>query len=504
MKRKLISLLIMTAMLIAVMPATAESDLEFVTLDWYIGQREPVDKDMVFEGINEMLKEKFNCNVNIHFWYGGEYWDNMRTMITAGQDVGIIGFGNQTALNYIVEANRGAYYPLDELLQTVGKDTYALFPENVWDGMRVNGKIYGIPSKKDNCTIISLKYNVTMAEELGIDMSDVSFDTFDELNDLFYEVKEKRDAAHPEWADIPVCWYTDTAFPYYYQFERTLNHNYSAVFNISGIESIPGYDCDTAINFYDTDEFMELAKLRQRWVADGIQLYDYNGKNELQYTGGVFAWSAWGDVYTDPNAMSPDFEVALITCNRIFSETSSYFNGTAISANCAEPERAMMILNEVNTNPEFATMIRFGLDGVHYTYDDEGKMQFTERYSDPQSRGYYFWYMAPVGNLFIANAPESLTGPDRVMMERINYYNGTAKLADHMGFALNTENVLNEVAACENIISEYQPILMEGKLNSEEEVVQSVNEFREKLKANGVDKITDEAQRQIEEFNASR
>ena len=43
-----------------------------------------------------------------------------------------------------------------------------------------------------------------------------------------------------------------------------------------------------------------------------------------------------------------------------------------------------------------------------------------------------------------------------------------------------------------------------GKLNSQEDVEAYVNEFREQLKANGVDTIVAEVQRQIDEWMAAR
>ena len=55
--------------------------------------------------------------------------------------------------------------------------------------------------------------------------------------------------------------------------------------------------------------------------------------------------------------------------------------------------------------------------------------------------------------------------------------------SDHMGFSFNTENVVNEVAACTNIVMQYQSDIATGKLNSQEDVEAYVNEFREQLKA---------------------
>ena len=243
MKRKLLVVLVIMALCITFVPAIAEEsteELPFVTLDWYFGQTEQPDSQMVNDAINELLLEKFNCNVNMHFWSGNEYWDNMRVMISAGQDVGIIGFGSQTLLDYVTESQRGAYYPLDDMLTTIGADTYALFDDEIWDAMRINGNIYGIPSKKDNGYFISLVYNTTMAEELGIDMDSVEYNSFADWEDVFYEVKEKRDAAHPEWADYPVVWTTNLAYPYYFAFETFFNDSQIAVCNIDGIDCIEG------------------------------------------------------------------------------------------------------------------------------------------------------------------------------------------------------------------------------------------------------------------------
>ena len=170
MKRKLLAILVLLAMCISLAPAMAEEELPFVTIDWYFGQAEQTDAQILNDALNEILLEKFNCNVNMHFWSGDEYWDNMRVMISSGQDVGIIGFGSQTKLDYVTESQRGAYYPLDDLLTTIGADTYALFDEEIWEAMRINGNIYGIPSLKDNGYFISHVYFATMSEEMGIDM----------------------------------------------------------------------------------------------------------------------------------------------------------------------------------------------------------------------------------------------------------------------------------------------------------------------------------------------
>lgn len=73
-----------------------------------------------------------------------------------------------------------------------------------------------------------------------------------------------------------------------------------------------------------------------------------------------------------------------------------------------------------------------------------------------------------------------------------------------MGFVLDQDKIVNEVAACTNVVSEYQNELVYGQGASQEETEALVDEFIAKLKANGVDTIVSEAQAQLDAWNAAR
>ena len=153
MSRKLTVFALVLCMVMSLVPAMSFADAastDVPNIDWYFGQTEQPDGQAVNDYINEYLKEKVGATVTLHFWSGDQYWDNMNTMISSGQDVGIIGFGSQTKLDYVVNSQRGAYYPIEDMLDTIGADTKALFDDKIWDAMTIDGHIYGIPSKKDN------------------------------------------------------------------------------------------------------------------------------------------------------------------------------------------------------------------------------------------------------------------------------------------------------------------------------------------------------------------
>ena len=166
----------------------------------------------------------------------------------------------------------------------------------------------------------------------------------------------------------------------------------------------------------------------------------------------------------------------------------------------------MMILNLINTDPGLQPCCVWYKK--HYIINDEGKMQFegSERNnsSNTAEYGYFYWYMADAGNLLIVNAPESLVGPDGIMLKELERYNKEAVVPRHMGFVVDIDPIANEIAACANVIAEYHPVLTAGQLSSQEEVGKIIDEFVAKLNANGAEKIVAEVQRQIDEWNAKR
>ncbi|NMA94956.1 MAG: ABC transporter substrate-binding protein [Clostridiales bacterium] len=484
-----------------------DEELEFVTFDWYIGQDQKPDHQLINDAINEYLKEEINANVNMHFWPAKDWEEKMPTMLSAGQDVGVIGFGSQAKLDYVVQATRGSFAPLNDLLDEYGEGTKALFSSDVWDAMKIDGNIYGIPSLKDNCYIMSLVYNADMAEALELDMDNLEYKNFRQLGPFFEEVLEKRAEKFPEYDELyPLCNISGAESPYNFAIESFLRDSYIVACNIDPFFDIAAYDDNTVFNLYDTDEYKEFCKQRFQWVQDNIIAYKHEG--EWNYTGGMFGWAGWGYAYMQEHLYGEKFTTKMVVSENIWTDTNNYFSaGTAIAANCAEKERAMMMLELVNNDPYFATTMRFGLEGTHYIINDEGKMQFegSERNVGDQSDwGYYYWYAAPIGNLTIVNAPEDLVGPDGIMLDELVRYNNEAVIPRHMGFSLDTTPITNEIAACTNVVMEYRDDLRNGRLESIEVIEKQIEDFNAKLKANGVDKIIEETQKQIDEWNAAQ
>ena len=90
-----------------------------------------------------------------------------------------------------------------------------------------------------------------------------------------------------------------------------------------------------------------------------------------------------------------------------------------------------------------------------------------------------------------------------------NFYTALAEMNEeagqyetNLGVVFNQDPVVNEIAACAGVIEEYKKPLMKGAYPAEE-IEAKCAEFVEKLNANGMQKIVDEAQKQLNEWRAA-
>ena len=79
-------------------------------------------------------------------------------------------------------------------------------------------------------------------------------------------------------------------------------------------------------------------------------------------------------------------------------------------------------------------------------------------------------------------------------------FNESAKPLASAGFAFDDTNVKNEVAACTNVVKEFDPGLNVGSVDPEV----YIPKYRDKLKAAGEDKILTEINKQYKTWQASK
>ncbi len=500
--RKLVSF-VLALMLVLGVCSFASADaaaLEPVTLEWYLAEDSMPDNQTVFDALNKYFQEKINTTINFHFVPISEYSQKVSTILSSGQEVDIVNANSE--LNYAGWAKKGAFAPIEDLLKEYSPETYALIPEGYWSAMYVDGHIYGVPSYKDSCQMYAMLYNETMANELGMDMSNVVIHNGEDIIPILYEAYEKRNAAHPELASLPITRYC-MSIDRWRQYETISGF---VVTMVPGVEGFEGKKIGEVFNVYDTEEFRNMCKTTAKMFDDGLLPYDlFNFDSSRIYSrDGSYFLSDIGSGYVtvakDYNGTAFDTNMVAFA-DRIASTNYLHNAVECVAASSKNKERAVMVLEMLNTDPYVVTTLRFGIEGEPYNVGEDGILDFTGTKNDASlgTLGHYYWYGAQFGSFVMGAVP---AGYPANFFELIEEANNSAITDTNMGFLFDPTPVQNELAACSSVIGEYQTNLVFGYVELED-IDATIDEFIAKMKANGVDKVIAEAQSQLDAWRAA-
>ena len=202
-----------------------------------------------------------------------------------------------------------------------------------------------------------------------------------------------------------------------------------------------------------------------------------SGNNPNKYTTRVEAWAS----------QHPEWKTAYHT----YSEADGYVwsttptaDATAITKDCKNPERAMKVLELLIMDKELNLLTQYGIEGVHYEIAEDG----TYKNLSPD-----FGYEALNAWSLRNPAYKLANGQGGVLMqEMFDHYaevieeKGTPSVDPFGSFAEDTSSYSAEKAAVDDVCSEYLKPLEAGLVD---DVEASVETFREKVKAAGLDTV---------------
>ncbi len=474
---------------------TAGSD-DIVKLKWYMSIN-PVapDTDKVIEKLNEYTRDKIGVEIDYQVIANPDYKEKMPTYINSGEYFDICFTANWTT-NYAQFATRDAFMDITELLPQYAKETYDFVPQEEWDAVKVDGKIYGVPSYKEMGWQCSVYANSDMAKEYGIDLSKVK--TLNDYTEVLKTVKEKSQAAGKNVIGISGL---VNGFQLGVPYE-----------SLTGTPALPGAsaipetnlftDQEEVFNQYAAPEYMDYCKLVHGWYQDG-----YTSKDPVQYdsdianrdndfnNGNLFS-------YVTQNApgaaqmleTTAGHGITSIDLTMPIFETRSALGGLlAISSGSEHPEEALKFINLLNTDPYVGTLIRHGIEGEHYTAVGENQIDRTMGGTlSPDKNGYDYTFGWQFGTPF--NQKWDISYPENIV-ELFQEYNDKSVTAKHNGFMFDTATAETVIASVTNVVAQYGPALESGMVDPEEKIP----EFLKQLEENGVDELLSEIRNQIED-----
>lgn len=483
---------------------TNENALEPVTLKmWFHGSTvTPEASEKVMAELNAYLADKINVTLEPIWGTWGDFDQSTVTALAGGDDVDIYFTCNWSANEYNKYARDGYWVKLDDMLSANAPELLKTIPEDIWECAKTNGSdgmgIYAVPALKDTATQNCWDVNGTLLKELGYDVDATCTAGLDYYSDDFEAMLQKaKDAKGADFYPLLI----EPAV-----LERMVTHSAIITGDLSGGNVLSYYyDAEhpskdignTIVNKFATDEFAKFADRTYYYAQKGFispscqnvataNDYRTSCQNSAEYLIGTQSYAFGCEL---------DYSTARGIDVRMVPETAAYMDCTsgqgammAISTTSKNPERALMFLNLLNTDPKVMTFVNYGVEGFTYNYNSDGTITFI----DDARKNYSPWTNG-VGNVRIL-PPTDAQGVD--FWSRFSAYYDAAEALPYGGFIFDSSACETEAASIANVYAQYAMNLMSGAVDPET----VLPEFLKKLEDAGINTLVEAAQKQVAEY----
>lgn len=452
---------------------TAEKPVELI---WYTIGTPQKDVNKVMEEVSKYTAEKIGVSIKMNMVDWGDYSQKLQVMTASGDPMDIM-FTSSWAFDYVQNARKGAFYQIDELLPKYGKGIVETLDPAFLEGTKVDGHNYGIPANKELPAQEVWRFNKGLLDKHGLSTDGVY--TLESLEPLLQKIKENEPDVYPLAVDKNQTPYV----PYDYVIEK-----------LPMAVAIDTNDYKV-VNVLETPEMKQILNTMHKYYKAGYiptEAATMDSLTDVQTTGKWFADRATSQPFAD-NLWSASYGYPVVSTpasEALIYNWSVMGSMQAISANSKYLEKAMEFLNLLNTDPVLRNMIDSGIEGVHYK-----KVSDTVMENLPESKNYDMPTFS-LGNLMITYL--NTTDPEN-KWDEFKTFNEAGKPAPLLGFNFDTSKVSTEIATVQNVKEEYWAPLMSGTVDPEVYLARA----NEKFKAAGLDKIMEEAQRQLDEWRAA-
>lgn len=450
---------------------------EPVNLIYYTIGNPDEDLQKVNDALNELLKKKINVTVEYKKIAWGDYGTKILALVNSGADFDIAFATTPDQGDYAGNAEKGAWLDLTDYLQKDGKAMYDAIDPLYWDGARIDGKIYGVPTNKEIAVPEWWMYSKELVDKYKIDIT--KYKTLDSLEPVMELIKKKE----PNWLPME------------------LDKNANNFFALDGYEYVISKEIPLmvqsadpslkVVNIFGTSFAKQtLATLRKYYKAGYINEDAAIKESESLGRGNKVFWKEAGSGPYSDLVWSSDRGYPLIAqqVSKATVTTESARGGMmVVNSRTKNPEACVQFLNLLNTDPEVRNLINYGIEGTHYTLNADKQV---EKISDAYSGVQY-----TQGNWFILN---TIAGDPKDKWDKYKEFNKTVVKSETLGFTADTSKITSEISAITQVSTKYYSCLMTGSVNPDIELPK----FLAELKAAGIDDVQAKLQKQLLDWKA--
>lgn len=451
--------------------ASADSG-EIANLKWVIiGNGMPDNYDSWITKVNDYIGDKIGVNLEMEVISWGD-WDNRRNVIISTNEPYDIIFGHGG--NYISDINLGAYCDITDMIEANMPELNEMMPEDCWTAVKVNDRIYGVPTYKDIAISNYAIWDKELVDEYNLDISKLT--ELDSLTPVFEQLKADKN-------DYPFYSKNDGIYFIFDAYDQI-----GAGTQIMGVR-YDDQDAKVCFTLEEPDIYGALQTVHE-WNQKGLINPDAATLSEARVYNmwrigqgwESAAYTAWGP------QMGKEVAVQKVG-DSILSNDTVRGSINMVSTNSKYPEKCLQLLNLVNTDTKLRDMFYYGEEGVDFEYNADGKVHKIN--TDWEMAGY------TNGSYFTVTQEDT---DEYGQFDEIKKLTEGAVSSVMLGFTFDTTPVYDKLSNCNEIWLRYKSEMMTGVKDPAEYVPQ----IKEELMQAGFQDVLDEAQKQVDAFMANK
>ena len=494
---------------------TAEPALEQKTIQLMItGAGKQANSDKVWAAFNEQLQQYVpNTTVEFIDVPFDEYSEKFSQVLASGEGVDLAWTG--WLINKPQNIADGNLMPLDDLLAEYGQGIVDILGENVVEIHRNadDGKLYYLPSWQglvgDRRGWLVVTEIAELAGDTWIEDTEAALNkwrnNYSEGTEAFQAVLDQATkylAAAKEAGKLGAGINTGRVFGW------SMYNGTRSNPGVGGSEiGIPFEDNTfTVIDGVASEHYKLYAKTMADWYKEGYIRSDIMSvdtstltmpKNgEITDTTYVFSCDPYlteadQDAATADAGMDMTYLPVEENASLILGGDTSY----AIPYCADEPERAMMVLNAIYSQPDLYNTLIYGIEGEDYTKNADGTITTSYVGASPtadDSYGIQRWIIGSCKNALINNGTDPNYYADLEALEE------TARVNPFLNFTFDRTNVEGICASILNVYYEYGPQIDNGVAGDNWEEL--YNNYMAARKDAGIEELVTEFQNQLNAY----
>lgn len=477
-----------------------DQDLNYVELKMYAIADAPTNTDLskqFWNEVNTILKKKLNCTIDYTYAAGNDYKNNYALTVTAGEKYDLM----QAApgwLDYQSYASKNAFMALDDLLPQYAPYIWSKLPETTWEAARVNGSIYGVPTLETGVNACAFVYREDLRKKHNLP----EIDSMEDVETYLQGIKDNEPEILP--SDDYQCQVYGTSWIYNTPYIG-IDEIHDRIFNFV-------YDprSGEVLSVMETPEYMDYMNKMKDWADRGF------------WSSSVLSSTNWGVMQVLNGAAAASFNEQLPNYNFHATQVERehgdegwelgfymYFEGNpdsilggstigslmSVAATAENPERALMVLDEIHQNEELWNLLAYGMEGINYNLTEDGLFDTSQI---AEGAGFNYFNNNMIGNKEFKKMKGDEWSQYDAMMEKIN-----AKVVPDIfeGFVMDKSSFETEYTALYNVQCEYGYPLQAGLVK---DVQKAYDQYVAAAKQAGLDKVKEEVTKQVNAWLESK